>query len=89
MLALAHKIDAMVRDGELRDYADVARKLGLTRARITQITSLLLLAPAIQEYILDLPLVTRGRDPISERRLRLVVCEPLWCRQEMLWNRRR
>jgi hypothetical protein len=42
---LAHRIDAMVRTGEFRDYADAARALGLTRARITQITNLLLLAP--------------------------------------------
>ena len=68
MLAFAHRIEGMVRDGEFTDHADAARRLRLTRARITQITSLLLLAPTIQEAILDLPPVTTGRDPISERR---------------------
>ena len=86
MLALAHRIEAMVRDGQLRDYADAARRLGLTRARITQITCLLLLAPEIQEAILDLPPVTTGRDPISERQLRKLVSEPLWDRQTALWR---
>ena len=65
MLALAHKIDGMIRTGELRDLADAARAIGVTRARMTQIANLLLLAPEIQEAILDLPPVTNGRDPVS------------------------
>lgn len=51
----------MVAAGELKDYADAARVLGCTRSRVAQITSLLLLAPAIQEAIVDLPMST-GRD---------------------------
>ncbi len=86
MLALAHKIDGMVRAGELRDLADAARAIGVTRARITQITNLLLLAPEIQEAILDLPPVTNGRDPVSERTLRRIVAEPDWNRQLEIWN---
>ena len=70
MLALAHKIDEMVRCGEYRDYAYAARSLGLTRARVTQITNLLLLAPEIQAQILGLEPVTSGRDPVTERQLR-------------------
>ena len=86
MLALAHKIDRMVHSGECRDYAYAAQTLGLTRARITQITNLTLLAPAIQEAILDLPPVTSGRDPVSERQLRPIVAEPEWNRQIELWR---
>ena len=87
MLALAHKVEAMVRDGEFRNYADAARRLGLTRARVTQITNLLLLAPTIQEAILDLPPVTTGRDPISERQLRPIVAEPDWDAQMSMWTK--
>ena len=86
LLALAHKIDGMVRVGEITDYAEAARRLGLTRARISQITSLLLLAPPIQEAILDLPPVTNGRDPISERQLRPIAAEPDWSKQLELWR---
>ncbi len=86
MLALAHKIDAMIRAGELRDFADAARAIGVTRARITQVTNLLLLAPEIQEAILDLPLVRNERDPVSERQLRRIVAEVDWERQVELWN---
>jgi hypothetical protein len=59
-LALAYKIDGLIRAGQLRDFADAAVALGVTRARMTQIMNLLLLAPAIQEAILGLPLI-RGQ----------------------------
>ena len=87
MLALAHKIDGMIRAGELKDLAAAARALGVTRARMTQVMNLLLLAPKIQEAILELPSVTVGRDPVSERALRKIVAEPDWERQEAAWSR--
>ena len=86
LLSLAHRIDRMVRSGEIADYAEAARRLGLTRARVTQITNLLLLAPEIQEAILDLSPVTSGRDPVSERALRQIVSEPDWETQLRLWK---
>src|SRR5436309_368869 len=54
LLALAHKIDGQIRSGEIRNWAEAARLVGVTRARMTQIAKLLLLAPKIQESILDL-----------------------------------
>ena len=86
LLALAHRIDEMVRAGELDDLADAARRLGLSRARVSQITNLLLLAPEIQTEILDLPNITHGRDPFSERQLRNVVAEADWNRQLDRWR---
>lgn len=50
----------------------------MTRSRMSQLMNLRLLAPEIQETILNLPLVTEGRDPISERQLRSLVAEPVW-----------
>jgi len=87
-LSLAHRIDAMIAAGELKDYADAARTLGWSRARVTQVLNLLLLAPTIQEAILDLPMAT-GRDPVTERLLRPIVAEPDWERQVALWSRLR
>ncbi len=86
LLALAHRIDAMIGNSELRDLADAARRLGVTRARVTQVTNLLLLAPDIQAAILDLPAVVNGRDPISERQLRDVVAETDWNQQLVRWR---
>ena len=88
-LALAHEIERRIRAGELDDLAHAARVFGLTRARITQIVSLTLLAPAIQDDILALPPVTVGRDTITERRLRPIVAEPVWDRQMALWEQLR
>ena len=84
VLALAHQIDRKIRVGELRDYAHAAEVLGVTRARVSQISGLTLLAPAIQEAILSLP--DTQRDRITERQLREIVTEPLWDKQMRLWR---
>ncbi len=86
LLAFAHQIDAKVRSGEYIDLADAARKLGLTRARVTQVVNLTLLAPAIQEAVLTWPTIVTGRDPVTERTLRRIVAESAWRRQQMLWE---
>lgn len=58
----------------------------MTRARVTQIMNLLLLAPAIQEEILFLPRVIRGRDPVTERQLRPIAAAPGWREQRAMWG---
>lgn len=55
--------------GEVRNQADIARREGITRARVTQVMALLRLAPEIQEQVLSMPGGIR-RPPISERMLR-------------------
>ena len=89
LLSFAHEIDRRVRAGELDDLAHAARVFGLTRARVTQLVNLTLLAPTIQEEILALPPVTVGRDPITERTLRPIVAEPVWERQMAPWEQLR
>jgi hypothetical protein len=88
LLALAHDIERRVRSGELEDLAAAARAYGLTRARVSQIVNLTLLAPAIQEEILALEPVNVGRDAITERLLRPIAAEPIWERQLALWRGR-
>ncbi len=85
LLALAHTIDGMIRSGEIRNWAEAARLVGVTRARMTQIAKLLLLAPKIQEGILTLSNVTRGSDPITERALRAAAAHVDWEDQEAPW----
>lgn len=85
LLALAHRFERLVETGVATDYADLARLGHVTRARVTQIMNLLSLAPDIQEAILCWPPVTSGKDPISERGLRMVVAELEWGRQRELW----
>lgn len=87
LLALAHRFERLVQTGVAADYADLARLGHVTRARVTQIMNLLVLAPDIQEQILCWSPVTSGKDPISERGLRSVVAELDWELQRSEWNR--
>jgi hypothetical protein len=80
MLAVAHEIVRLIDDGTFVDQADAARVLGFTRARVTQLIDLTLLAPEIQEEILFSE-VAVGRDWISERALRRVAREADWQHQ--------
>lgn len=86
LMALAIRFEKLVRDGAVRDYADLARLGNVSRARLTQIMNLLNLAPDIQEAILFLPRTDRGFDPISERQIRRIAAEPDWRRQRRLWR---
>jgi hypothetical protein len=88
-LALAHEVDRRVGAGELDDLAHAARAFGLTRARVTQIASVALLAPTIQMEILAMPPVTVRRDVITERPLRPIVAESVWERQMAMWEQLR
>ena len=87
LMALAIRFDGLVRGGEVRDYADLARLGYVTRARITQIMNLLNLAPDIQEGILFLPRTVKGRDPIRERDVRPIAAVPHWHRQRKMWKK--
>ena len=43
MLALAHYVERLVEQGTVASYADAARQLGVSRARMSQILNLLTL----------------------------------------------
>jgi hypothetical protein len=77
MLALAHHIQDAIDRGVVADRAAVARKLGFTRARITQLLDLRLLAPDIQTSVLELEAVD-GVEPIAERALRELLRTGSW-----------
>ena len=73
--------------GVVKDYSDLARLGGVSRARITQIMNLLHLATPIQEEILSWSQVEKERDPVSERALRRLTRIPMWSKQLELWRR--
>ena len=77
LMALAIKFQDMVDRGELRDYADLARLGYVSRARLTQIMSLLLLAPDLQELLLTVE-APRSRPLMSEQSLRKITKLILW-----------
>lgn len=63
-LALAHHIERLIDGGKLRNYAQAAAVLGITRARMSQLMDLALLPADRQERILV------GNERTSERDLR-------------------
>lgn len=58
--------------GEVSTLSEIAFREGLSRARVTQIMSLLRLSPDIRNYILLMPRVTK-RPVVTERSLRPIV----------------
>src|SRR4051812_9821081 len=67
LIALAHRLDGLVRSGEVKDYGALAQLGGISTARLSQILILLHLAPRVQEYVLHL---SAGEDNfVTERQL--------------------
>lgn len=87
MLALGHHLQRLIDQGLVADRAGLARKLGLTRARVTQLLDLLLLAPDLQVAVLELEAVD-GVEPMVERALRTVAHAGSWAEQREVWANR-
>jgi hypothetical protein len=83
LMALAIRLEGLLREGTIRDYAELARLGSVTRARMTQIMKLLDLAPDIQEQILFLPLI----QGLNERSLRPLVKRIDWDEQRRLFQK--
>ena len=89
LLALAWHIDGLVRSGSLASYAAAARLGHVSRARVSQIMSLLNLAPDLQEQVLFLRHPACGRAPLALRQV-LRVAEVLdWPEQRRRWRKLR
>ena len=81
LMALAIKFQDMVDRGEVRDYADLARLGYVTRARLTQIMNLLLLAPDIQEQLI---FTETGLKGYTEHALRQTATVVIWEQQRLV-----
>ena len=67
------------------NYAELARLGNVTRARVTQIMNLLMLAPAIQEKLLFLPRLEQVRGEVCLSDLQRVVATIEWREQWALY----
>jgi hypothetical protein len=83
LMALAIRFEGLVRNETVEDYAELARRGRITRARMTQIMKLIHLAPDIQEQILFLPPI-RG---LNERNLRRIVSRIDWTEQRRMFQK--
>lgn len=86
LMALALRFEELIQNGEVKDYAELARLGQVTRARITQVMNLTLLAPDLQEQLLFLQRVLKGRDPIHILQLQFICLTCDWEKQRMLWQ---
>ena len=87
LMALALRLDELVRTGQVASYSSLASLGHVTRARICQIMNLLDLAPDIQEALLFLPPTQRGRDPILLADLMPIAALLDWRKQRRLWRK--
>ena len=86
LLALALRLDQLLKTSVLADQRQLAELGQVSRARVSQILSLLYLAPDIQEAILFLPHTVRGRDPVHLAQLQPLAQTLDWREQRRLWQ---
>ena len=89
LMALALRLDELVRTGQVASYSALASLGHVTRARICQILNLIQLAPDIQEALLFLPPTQRGRDAILLADLQPIATTFDWRKQRRLWRQLR
>jgi hypothetical protein len=87
-MALAIHFEDLIRQGVVTDYADLARLGHVTRARVTQIMNLRLLAPEIQEDLLFSEKEGDDRIPIQLTSLQVLATICSWRTQRQLWQNR-
>ena len=87
LMALALRLEELVRSGQVASYSELASLGHVTRARISQILNLIHLAPDIQEALLFLPATRRGRDAIILADLMPIAAACDWRKQRRQWRK--
>ena len=84
-IILAHQIQRLQEQGRIKSLKEAAKWLNLSHVRIDQVMNMLLISPRIQEEILCTESPAFGQIP--EYKLRSVINEPDWQKQEDVWQR--
>ena len=87
LVALASRMQSMIESGQVDTFQQFAELGRISQPRMTQIMSLLHLAPDIQEELLYLPEVMKGKATIHERLLRQLTRQADWRVQRRMWGR--
>jgi DNA-binding transcriptional ArsR family regulator len=85
LLALGHQLRGLLDRGEVEGVGELARRLGVSQPRVSQVLALTYLAPRIQAEIAALEAVD-GVEPMSERPLRKVLRAVGWRGQVKRWG---
>ncbi|XZE33754.1 hypothetical protein SH501x_004549 [Pirellulaceae bacterium SH501] len=86
MMALAIRLDYLIKSGQVTDQAELARVGHVSRARLTQIMDLNLLAPEIQEELLFWVGSDSRVNSTMEREARKIVKFFDWKTQRQIWH---
>jgi hypothetical protein len=86
LMALALRCEELVHSGQVENLAELARLGHVSRARISQIMSLVQLAPDLQEELLFRSRPARGRDPWHLRLLLPITAVLCWRQQRRRWR---
>ena len=89
LLALAIRLENLVRSGSVKNYRELSDLGHITPARMSQIMNLLCLAVDIQEEILFLPRIERRRDRVTLGHMQEIALEADWAKQRRKWQRLR
>lgn len=87
LMALAIQFEMLIRNNSNIDQAKLAHAGRVSRARLSQLLNFLQLAPDIQEQLLAWMSDHRGRDRLTERRLRSIAATPCWKKQRVQWDK--
>ena len=83
----AKTFEGLLREGVVKDYAELSRLGQVSRARVTQIMNLLNLASDIQEEIMSWVGERSGKQSVRETSVRALSSEVSWSRQREQWRR--
>ena len=81
LMALAIKFEHLMTEGAVKNHKELAMLAGVERSQISTILRFRLLAPDIQEWLLNLPETDKGKDPVGMMDLRTIASIPSWEKQ--------
>lgn len=83
LMALAFKYEHLMKSGLVNNHADLANLAGVDRSHISSILRFRLLAPDIQEWLLNLPEADHSTDPVGFMQLRDIAAISSWEKQRL------
>lgn len=86
LMALSIKYERLLQSGTVVNHRTLAQLAGVSESQISAILCLRLLAPDIQEWLLNLPEHDQGRDPIAWKAIHPLTRLALWEEQRLELN---
>ena len=86
MMALAIFYEKLIKEGKIKSVSDIGRLENIAQQRVSQVMSLLLLSPKLQEELLTLPRQYRNTCRISTEQAINIAREIGFERQEELFK---